>query len=82
MTLHIQHLENLIQEQLQQIQQRDETLRQRDLIITQRDRQLDKLDKSVTKYSATAQSIFIKGALAGLLAGLAFVFGLHLMQIL
>ena len=67
---------------MQQLQQRDEALRQRDLIVAQRDRQIDKLDKSVVKYAAGAQSIFIKGAVTGLLAAFAFVLGLRLLAIL
>ena len=51
-------------------------------MAVQRDRQIDKLDKDVVRYSATAQSIFIKGAVSGLIAGLVFVFGLKIMEIL
>ncbi|MEZ5449133.1 MAG: hypothetical protein R3E89_09075 [Thiolinea sp.] len=62
--------------------QRDEQIRQRDLIVGQRDRQLDKLDKNVTRYAANAQSIFIQGAVTGLIVSFVFVLGLKLLDVL
>ena len=81
LTLHLQTLENALKEHIQQLQNRDESLRQRDFIIAQRDRQIDKLDTNVAKYSRSTQSVFIKGAVTGLLAGLAFVLGLKFLAI-